>query len=76
MNQKLLTLARMTEVSTCDMTIKEGQHVKKGDQLGMFHFGGSSHALLFRKGVKISGFPEAGADHNVPIRSKLAVVSP
>lgn len=25
----------MTEVSTCEMTIEEGQHVKKGDQLGM-----------------------------------------
>ena len=25
----------MVEVSTCDITVKEGQHVKKGDQLGM-----------------------------------------
>lgn len=25
----------MVEVSTCDVTVKEGQHVKKGDQLGM-----------------------------------------
>lgn len=24
----------MAEVSTCDITVKEGQHVKKGDQLG------------------------------------------
>lgn len=24
----------MTEVSTCDITVKEGQHVKKGEQLG------------------------------------------
>jgi phosphatidylserine decarboxylase len=24
----------MTEVSTCETTVKEGQHVKKGDQLG------------------------------------------
>lgn len=64
----------MTEVSTCDVTVKEGQHVKKGDQLGMFHFGGSSWALLLRKGVKVSGFPQPGADHNVPIFSKLAVV--
>lgn len=24
----------MTEVSTCEMTVKEGQHVKKGDELG------------------------------------------
>jgi phosphatidylserine decarboxylase len=29
----------MVEVSTCDITVKEGQHVNKGDQLGMVgHF--------------------------------------
>ncbi|WVR08406.1 phosphatidylserine decarboxylase [Kwoniella sp. DSM 27419] len=63
----------MTEVSTCDTTVREGQHVKKGDELGMFHFGGSSHALLFRKGVKVSQFPDE-SEHNVPVRSKLCVV--
>jgi phosphatidylserine decarboxylase len=36
----------MDEVSTCEITVKEGQHVKKGEQTGMFHFGGSSHCLL------------------------------
>ncbi|EKD16509.1 uncharacterized protein L3040_001244 [Drepanopeziza brunnea f. sp. 'multigermtubi'] len=64
----------MDEVSTCDVTVKEGQRVRKGDQTGMFHFGGSSHTLLFRKGVDIGGFPEPGRDHNVPVRSALAVV--
>ncbi|KAF2707606.1 hypothetical protein K504DRAFT_470024 [Pleomassaria siparia CBS 279.74] len=66
----------MSEVSTCDITVKEGQHVKKGDEIGMFHFGGSTHCLLFRKGVKVTGFPEANKDreHNVPVRSKVAVV--
>lgn len=28
----------MVEVSTCDITVKEGQHVKKGEQLGMVSF--------------------------------------
>lgn len=64
----------MDEVSTCDITVKEGQHVKKGEQTGMFHFGGSSHCLLFRKGVKVEGFPRPGNEHNIPVRSKLAVV--
>lgn len=65
----------MAEVSTCDITVKEGQHVKKGDQIGMFHFGGSTHCLLFRKGVNMSGFPEPGKrEQNVPVRSKLCVV--
>jgi len=64
----------MTEVSTCDITVKEGQPVKKGEQLGMFHFGGSSHCVLFRKGVELEGFPEIGGEHNHPVRSKLAVL--
>jgi len=66
----------MDEVSTCDITVKEGQHVKKGEELGMFHFGGSSHCLIFRKGVKVDGFPALGRHENVPVRSKVAVVTP
>lgn len=76
-NKKLGTVAfigiGMTEVSTCDTTVKEGQKVKKGDEIGMFHFGGSTHCVLFQKGVKVSGFPET-REHNVPIRAKLCVV--
>lgn len=82
----------MDEVSTCEITVKEGQHLKKGDQTGMFHFGGSSvsmpirrfsvtsadhryqHCLLFRKGVKVEGFPQPGREENVPVRSRLAEV--
>jgi phosphatidylserine decarboxylase len=65
----------MTEVSTCDITVKQGDHVKKGDELGMFHFGGSTHCILFRKGVQLEGFPDTqNVEHNVPVRSKLAVV--
>ena len=64
----------MDEVSTCEITVKEGDHIKKGQETGMFHFGGSSHCLLFRKGVKLSGFPQPGKSENVPVRSKLATV--
>ena len=65
----------MAEVSTCDITVEEGQAVEKGEQIGMFHFGGSTHCLLFRKGVEIHGFPEPGRQHNVPVCGELAVVS-
>ena len=65
----------MSEVSTCEATVKEGQHLKKGDEIGMFHFGGSTHCLMFRKGVQVDGFPQPGRESNVPLRSKLAVVS-
>ena len=64
----------MDEVSTCDITVKEGQHVKKGQETGMFHFGGSSHCIIFQKGVKVEGLPEVGRKENVPVRSQLAVV--
>ncbi|KAJ5895615.1 hypothetical protein N7495_007306 [Penicillium taxi] len=64
----------MAEVSTCDITAKQGQHVEKGDEIGMFHFGGSTHCLLFRKGVNVSGFPKPGMEENMPVRSQLAVV--
>lgn len=66
----------MAEVSTCDITVKEGDRVKKGDEIGMFHFGGSTHCLMFRPGVKISDFPEKGRKENVPVNGQLAVVSP
>ena len=65
----------MSEVSTCDITVKEGDRVQKGDQIGMFHFGGSTHCVIFRKGVDLTGFPEPGRKGNVPVRSKLAVLS-
>ncbi|OJJ82280.1 uncharacterized protein ASPGLDRAFT_1496827 [Aspergillus glaucus CBS 516.65] len=64
----------MAEVSTCDITVKEGQHVKKGEQLGMFHYGGSTHCLLFENAVNATGFPEKGGEWNVSVRGELVVV--
>ena len=43
----------MSDVSTCEITAYEGERVNKGQQTGMFHFGGSTHCLLFRRGVQI-----------------------
>ena len=39
----------MAEVSSCVVGVKEGQHVKKGEEIGYFQFGGSSHCLVFRR---------------------------
>ena len=64
----------MMEVSTCDIGVREGQHITKGEEIGMFHFGGSSHCVLFRKGVDVQEFPEPGREENVPVRGRLAVV--
>lgn len=46
----------MTEISTCESTVVKGQRVNRGDQLGMFHFGGSSHALVFRPETRVEWF--------------------
>lgn len=67
----------MTEISSCEATVFEGQKVKRGEQLGMFHFGGSSSALVFRKkaDVKIDQKfkePEAPLKINEPIGTVAA----
>jgi phosphatidylserine decarboxylase len=43
----------MAEVSTCEMTVYVGQHVNKGDPIGVFHYGGSTHCLIFRPEVRL-----------------------
>lgn len=68
----------MAEVSTCEITVYEGQHVKKGDELGMFHFGGSTHCLIFRPGVKLTfdlhGQQPGLNSSNIPVNSRIATV--
>ncbi|KAJ6781025.1 hypothetical protein PWT90_04927 [Aphanocladium album] len=68
----------MVEISSCDITVKEGQHVQKGDELGSFHFGGSSYCLLFQDGVQLTDLPPEGdfSSPNLPVLGKIAVVSP
>lgn len=43
----------MVEISSCriDERIRPGARVVKGQELGYFQFGGSTHCVLFRKGV-------------------------
>ncbi len=41
----------ITEISSVTITVKEGDHVKKGDELGYFSYGGSTLALVFQKGA-------------------------
>ncbi|XP_033109829.1 L-tryptophan decarboxylase-like [Anneissia japonica] len=71
----------MSEVSSNEITVRENDKVKKGDQLGMFHFGGSTHCLIFRPEVKIE-FDTRGQTpglhdlHNIPVKAKIATVFP
>ena len=69
----------MAEVSSCEITVKEGHRVKKGEDLGMFHFGGSTHCLIFRPEVDLKfdfhNNKKIGLDSvNIPVSSKLAEV--
>jgi phosphatidylserine decarboxylase len=68
----------MAEVSSCEVVVSEGQHVEKGDPLGMFHFGGSSHCLIFGPQVALDfdlhgQTPNLNAV-NIPVRDRIAVV--
>lgn len=68
----------MAEVSSNEITVHEGQHVEKGDQLGMFHFGGSTHCLIFRPDVKVKfdlHGQKAGLDSgNIQVKTRIATV--
>ncbi|XP_028416692.1 L-tryptophan decarboxylase-like [Dendronephthya gigantea] len=71
----------MSEVSTNEITVKEGDYIKKGDEIGMFHFGGSTHCLIFQPWVNVSfdlrdQKPGTHKDlFNIPVRSRIAVIS-
>ena len=68
----------MAEVSTCEITVATGAHVRKGDELGMFHFGGSTHCLMFRPEVRIDfdlRGQQPGLDSsNIKINERIAKV--
>jgi phosphatidylserine decarboxylase len=69
----------MAEVSSVDITMPIGKHFKKGDQIGMFHFGGSTYCLIFGPWLELEfKFPDdlPGANCNVqwPVNSALATV--
>lgn len=66
----------MAEVSTNEITVKPGQVVKKGDQLGMFHFGGSTHCLIFRPETKITFSDDLPTDKNINLNAPIATVAP
>jgi phosphatidylserine decarboxylase len=74
----------MSEVSSCMIgpTITPGHHVGKGDELGHFKFGGSTHCLVFRPGVitdfRLAAIPRPHDPHPplMLVRSALATAHP
>ena len=83
-----LVAVGMAEVSSCVLVdqegkpLKEGQKVEKGDQLGYFQFGGSTHCLVFQPGVisefAVEAIPQGEhgqASTVVKVNSLLAIAS-
>ncbi|MEG2076714.1 MAG: phosphatidylserine decarboxylase, partial [Victivallaceae bacterium] len=70
----------MAEVSTCEITVFQGQHIEKGQETGMFHFGGSTYCLLFGPKVNIEfdlhGQKPGLESSNININFYLAKVGP
>ena len=65
----------MAEISSCIIEVTEGQQVTKGDEIGYFQYGGSTHCLIFEPGVIQSFIPQPPFDINTPpikINSQIA----
>jgi phosphatidylserine decarboxylase len=69
----------MAEVSSIEFDKIDS--FRKGDTIGRFHFGGSTHCLIFQKGVSVKftehAIPSPDVKHpgpRVPVNSSLAVV--
>jgi phosphatidylserine decarboxylase len=54
----------MSDVSSCTTVVRPGQHVAKGEEIGYFQFGGSTHCLVFEPGaiesVSLQAVPRPG----------------
>jgi phosphatidylserine decarboxylase len=68
----------MAEVSGCEITAYEGQRLHKGEQIGMFHFGGSTYCLIVRADVNLE-FDHHGQKpglqaKTIPVNARLATL--
>lgn len=67
----------MGEVSSCVATVRDGNHVEAGDEIGCFHYGGSTHCLVFSGKTDVhfeehTGGEEANTPCNIPVKGMLA----
>ncbi|KAI8998588.1 Phophatidylserine decarboxylase-domain-containing protein [Trametes punicea] len=65
----------MAEVSTCEITVDPGDVVHKGDQIGSFHFGGSTHCLIFRPQTKVTFAPSVSIEADIKLNEAIAKVT-
>jgi phosphatidylserine decarboxylase len=75
----------MDEISSCHVTVNENQQIMKGDELGTFHLGGSTHCLVFRPEVHLALTRDAQPPYSdtefdkhtiIPVNSWLAYAQP
>ncbi|PRP82713.1 phosphatidylserine decarboxylase [Planoprotostelium fungivorum] len=61
----------MNEVSSNNFTVKKEAKVRKGDQLGYFQFGGSTHCIIFEPNVAKGAFKKFKVDQKILLNSQL-----
>ncbi len=68
----------MSEISSCILSVRTGRAVEKGEELGYFQYGGSTHCLIFEPKVQLSFGPQPPFDHDTPlvlVNAPLATVA-
>lgn len=65
----------MGEVSSCELLVRKDQPVDPGQQIGMFHFGGSSHAVIFQEDVKLRFTDEVVPGQHIHVNRVIAGVN-
>jgi len=68
----------MAEISSCIIGVTEGGHVNKGDEIGYFQYGGSTHCLIFEPNVIQSFVPQPPFNFDtapLEIKSQLATAN-
>jgi phosphatidylserine decarboxylase len=68
----------MAEISSCVIGVRAGRAVTKGEELGCFQYGGSTHCVIFEPHIQVNFGPQPPFDHETPIveiNSKLATVT-
>lgn len=63
----------ITEISSLSLVVKDGQHVKKGEELGYFNYGGSTLCVVFEKKVSLD-FGSLAVNDTIKVNTKLATV--
>jgi phosphatidylserine decarboxylase len=66
----------MCEVSTCELSkkVRNKESITVGEELGMFHFGGSSHVMIFNNKAAITFADDVLPDTHIKINSIIAQV--